>query len=65
MSCQIWQADGEPRGSCHLQTQMLHVGMEVPCAEQQRQVGRDAGGGDDPVDFVDLGEYLNPAKASD
>jgi hypothetical protein len=29
---------------------MLRVGLEVAVAEQQRHVGINAGGGDDPVD---------------
>ena len=36
--------------SCRHQAQVLDVGLEVAVAEQQRQVGLDAGGGDDPVD---------------
>ena len=58
MSCRIWRADGEPSGSCRLQAQMLHVGLEVAVAEQQRQVGLDAGGGDDPVDPLGHCDHL-------
>ncbi len=36
-------------GLCRLQPQVLHVRLEVAVAEQQRQVGIDAGGGDNPV----------------
>lgn len=37
---------------------MVHVGLEVPVAEEQRQVGLDAGGGDDSVKGLAHGDPL-------
>ena len=43
MSSRIWRADGELSGSCSLKAHVIHVGLEVAVAEQQRQVGHDPG----------------------
>jgi len=48
----VIKRDGKPvaaSGLGHLQAQVIRVGLEVPVAEEQRQAGLDAGGGDDPV----------------
>lgn len=37
---------------------MLYVGLEVAVAKQQRQVGLDPGGEDDPVDFLTHSDAL-------
>lgn len=46
------------RGLCSFQPQVLHVGLKVAVGEQQRQVGFNAGGGDDPVNRLAHGDAL-------